>query len=224
MAATGRIDVISDVTCPWCYIGKRQLERALPLLAAQGLVFSVQWHPFQINPEIGEAGMDRRDHRIAKFGSWARSQEAEARAAEAGAAVGLDFRFDLIRRTPNTIAAHRVIWQAGREGVQDVVVEALFRAFFTQGQDIGDAATLARIAGSAGLDPEAVGALLSGPAGRAEVLAEDQAARAAGLDGVPGFVMSNYVLFSGAVPAATMAEAFARAHEVISRQSTPSPA
>ena len=217
-ATQGRIDVISDAICPWCWIGKRQLDRALPMLADQGLRFTVAWLPFQLNPDMPAAGADRQDYRTAKFGSLARSQEGDARVAEAGAAVGLKFRYDLMRRTPNTIDAHRVIRLAGQHGVQNQVVEALFRGYFTEGADIGDPVTLASLAGSAGLDPVAVAVMLAGEAGRQEVLAADQSARRNGLDGVPTFVMGGYVLFSGAVPAEAMVEAFAKAWKVIGAQ------
>jgi predicted DsbA family dithiol-disulfide isomerase len=211
----GRIDVISDAICPWCWIGKRQLDRALPVLAEQGLHFAVSWLPFQLNPDMPPGGADRDAYRARKFGSPEQSRQADARVAEAGLAVGLKFRHDLMRRTPNTIDAHRVIRLAGQHGVQGAVVEALFRGYFTEGADIGDHATLAGLAGAAGLDPVAVAVMLAGDEGRAEVLAEDQAARRGGLDGVPTFVMGGYVLFSGAVPADAMAEAFAKAWKVI---------
>jgi predicted DsbA family dithiol-disulfide isomerase len=217
-ATQGRIDVISDAICPWCWIGKRQLDRALPMLADQGLRFTVAWLPFQLNPDMPAGGADRQDYRTAKFGSLARSQEGDARVAEAGAAVGLKFRHDLMRRTPNTIDAHRVIRLAGQHGVQNQVVEALFRGYFTEGADIGDPVTLAGLAGTAGLDPVAVAVMLAGEAGRQEVLAADQSARRNGLDGVPTFVMGGYVLFSGAVPAEAMVEAFAKAWKVIGAQ------
>jgi len=217
-ATQGRIDVISDAICPWCWIGKRQLDRALPVLADRGLRFAVAWLPFQLNPDMPAGGVERQDYRAEKFGSLARSREADARVAEAGAAVGLKFRHDLMRRTPNTIDAHRVIRLAGQHGVQSAVVEALFRGYFTEGADIGDHATLTDLASGAGLDPLAVAAMLAGEAGRQEVLAEDQSARAGGLDGVPTFVMGRYVLFSGAVPAETMVEAFAKAWNVIGAQ------
>jgi predicted DsbA family dithiol-disulfide isomerase len=211
----GRIGVISDVICPWCYIGKHHLGGALPILAAQGQPFAVTWHAFQLNPDMPEEGVDRDEYRARKFGSLAKSQEADARVAEAGAALGLEFRHDLMRRTPNSVAAHRVIWLAGGLGVQEPVVEALFRGYFTEGRDIGCPATLAELAGEAGLDPALVVRLFSGGDGRQQVLGEDASARKSGLDGVPTFVMGQYVLFSGAVPAEQMAEAFAKAWKVI---------
>jgi predicted DsbA family dithiol-disulfide isomerase len=211
-----RLDIISDAICPWCYIGKRQVERALPLLAAEGLEFSVHWHAFQLNPDMPAAGVDRREYRLKKFGNDPeRLAQMDQRVTEAAAAVGLPFRTDLMLRTPNTIDAHRVIWLAERHAVQDAVVEALFRGFFIEGADIGDAPTLIELAAGAGLDRAAVTAMLAGDEGRQEVLGEDTMARRSGLDGVPTFTMQGHVLFSGAVPADTMAEAFGRAWRIL---------
>ncbi len=209
----GRIDIISDAICPWCYVGKRQLERALPMLAAEDMHFSVHWHPYQLNPEMPVEGVERAEYRRQKFGDPERIRQIDARVGEAFAGVGLEFRPDRMLRTPNTIAAHRVIWLAGRTGVQDAVVEALFRAYFTDGRDIGDAATLDAVAEEAGLP--GVGAFLAGEDGMQTVLAEDMAARRAGINGVPSFTMQGHVLFSGAMPAETMAEAFARAWRIL---------
>ncbi len=211
-----RLDIISDAICPWCYIGKRQVERALPLLAAEGLNFEVHWHAFQLNPDMPAAGVDRREYRLQKFGNDPeRLAQMDQRVTDAAAAVGLPFRTDLMLRTPNTVNAHRVVWLAERHGVQDAVVEALFRGFFTQGADIGDIGTLVELAAGAGLDRDAVTAMLAGDEGRQEVLDEDAMARRSGLDGVPTFTMAGHVLFSGAVPADTMAEAFGRAWRIL---------
>ncbi len=213
--AEPRLDIISDAICPWCYIGKRQVERALPTLAEEGLNFAIHWRPFQLNPEMPEAGVDRREYRLRKFGSEERIAEMDKRIVEAAAAVDLDFHPELMRRTPNTIAAHRVIWLAGRAGVQDAVVERLFRGYFCEGADIGDAETLATLAGEAGLARDSVTSLLAGDEGKREVLAEDASARQSGLNGVPSFVMQRHLLFSGAVPADAMAEAFAKAWRIL---------
>jgi predicted DsbA family dithiol-disulfide isomerase len=217
-ATHGRIGVVSDAICPWCWIGKRQLDLALLTLADQGLTFDVAWHPFQLNPDMPAGGANRDDHRARKFGSPAEARAADAQVAEAGATVGLEFRHDLIRRTPNTVDAHRIIRLAGRHGVQSAVVEALFCGYFTAGADLGDHATLITLAGAAGLDPVAATALLAGEAERQEVLDEDESARRNGLSAVPTFLMGNYVLFSGAVPAEAMAEAFAKAWKMIGPQ------
>ncbi len=215
-SVTGRIDVISDAICPWCYIGKRQLELALPMLAEQGLNFEVHWHPYQLNPEMPAEGVERAAYRLAKFGSEEKMRQIDARVAEAGAAVGIEMRSGLMRRTPNTIAAHRLIWLAGEEGVQDAVVDGLFRGYFSEGKDIGDAAVLGEIGAAAGLAAERVAAMLASDEGLEIVTARDAMARSAGINGVPSFVMLNHVLFSGAVPAEQMAEAFERAWTVLS--------
>jgi predicted DsbA family dithiol-disulfide isomerase len=189
-----RIDIVSDAICPWCYIGKRQLERALPVLAEQGLVFDVAWHPFQLNPEMPAEGDRSAEYRRQKFGNDPeRIRQIDARVREAGAAVGLDIRHDLMRRTPNTVAARsgdphgRDRGRAGRGGGGAV------RGFFTEGEDIGDAAALDRIAAAAGLP--GVADMLAGDAHHDAVLAEDMAARQGGIQGVPSFVMAGHVLF-----------------------------
>ena len=212
----GTIDVISDAICPWCWIGKRNLESALAELAGQGLHFAVRWRPYQLNPDMPAEGVERAAYRAQKFGSVEKGRQLDARVAEAGRAVGLGFRHDLMLRTPNTVDAHRVIRLAESAGVQDAVVEALFRGYFAEGQDVGDAATLVALAAGAGLDGKAVAAMLGSDEGRAEVLGEDMAARRAGLDGVPSFLMDRHLLFSGAMPGAQMADAFRRAHAILS--------
>ncbi len=198
-----RIDVISDAICPWCWIGKRQLEAALARL---GQPFTVHWRPYQLNPDMPAEGVDRPAYRAAKFGSLERSQEADARVAEAGRAVGLDFRHERMLRTPNTIKAHRLIRWAGPH--QDAMVEALFQAYFHDGQDIGDDATLAALAAGAGL--EGAAAFLASVAEDAEVRAEDAQFRRIGISGVPSFALDGRVMFSGAWPAERMAEVFSR--------------
>ena len=214
--ALNRIDIISDVICPWCYIGKRQLELALPELAAGGLQFSVHWNPFQLNPDMPAEGRDRMTYRMAKFGSAERCAEIDANITGVAVKLGLEFHLDRQSRTPNTVAAHRVIWLAGQHGVQDAVVEALFNGFFCQGRDIGDAATLAEIAESAGLP--GVLAMLDGRDGLEVVLSGDAMAREAGISGVPSFALAGHVLFSGAQPAAQMVASFRHAHDVLSRR------
>src|SRR5688572_798710 len=135
---TGRVDIISDVICPWCYIGKRQFERAVPLLAQEQLAFGTAWHPFQLNPDMPVEGVDRAEYRKAKFGSLEKSRQLDQRITETAATLGLEFHLEKLTRTPNTVAAHRVIRLAGQRGVQDAVVEALFEGYFCQGADIGD--------------------------------------------------------------------------------------
>ena len=216
IATAGRIDVISDVICPWCYIGKRQLERALDILEAQHKQrFTVAWHPFQLNPEMPAEGVDRTQYRIAKFGSAERSRQMDERITETAAGVGLAFHLDRLTRTPNTVKAHRLIRFAGQNGVQDGVVEALFNAYFCNGADVGDDRVLADVGQQGGLEYDSVLAMLAGDEGRREVLAGDQMARNCGINGVPSFALQGHVLFSGAVPAEEMAETFRRAWEIL---------
>ena len=210
-----RIDIVSDAICPWCYIGKRQLERALTTLAQEGLDFSVHWNPFQLNPDMPKEGRDRAAYRAQKFGDPERVREMDERVTGAAANVGLAFRLDLIRRTPNTLDAHRLIWLAGREGVQDAVMEAVFIAYFTQGRDIGDHDVLADCAALGGMDRASAADFLSGDVTAQEMLAADRAAREAGVNGVPSFFLDGYSLYSGAMPAETMAEALRKGHHIL---------
>jgi predicted DsbA family dithiol-disulfide isomerase len=198
-----RIDIVSDAICPWCYIGKRQLERALAILAEEGLAFSVHWNPFQLNPDMPKEGRDRAAYRIAKFGSAEQAAALDQRITEAGSAVGLAFRTDLMTRTPNTIDAHRLIWLAGEYGVQDAAMEAVFRAYFIEGRDIGDHAVLAACGTEAGLRDVAV--FLDGDLAERDMREADRAAREAGVTGVPSFFLDGHNLFSGAMPADTIA-------------------
>ena len=210
-----RIDIVSDAICPWCYVGKRQLERALAMLAADGMHFSVHWNPFQLNPDMPKEGRDRAAYRAWKFGSVERMREADARVAQAAANVGLPFRQDLMLRTPNTIDAHRLIWFSGQHGAQDATMEAVFKAYFIEGRDIGDAAVLADCAAQAGLDRAAATDFLAGDVAAKEMRAADQAAREAGVNGVPSFFLDGYGLFSGAMPAETMADALRRGQTIL---------
>ena len=210
-----RIDIVSDVICPWCYIGKRQLERALATLEREELRFSVHWNPFQLNPDMPKEGRDRIAYRVQKFGSAERARELDERVGGAAANVGLSFRQDLMLRTPNTIDAHRLIWFAGREDKQDAAMEAVFRAYFIQGRDIGDTEVLADCAAEAGLDRATVVSFLGSGVADAEMRAADKASREAGVNGVPSFFLDGYSLFSGAMPAAQMAEAFRRGRQVL---------
>lgn len=192
------IEVFSDAVCPWCWFGKRRLEKALALLGADAADVAVAWRPFQLNPDLPRGGMDRRAYRTAKFGSWERSLELEARVAEVGAGEGAAFDFARIARTPNTFDAHRLVWLAGREGAQPAAVEALFRAYFAEGRDIGRAEVLAELGAGAGLDRTAVERMLTSDIGSDEVRAEEARGRGLGLDGVPAFVIGGRAILVGA--------------------------
>jgi len=160
-------------------------------------------------------GVARDEYRRAKFGSLERSRQLDAQVAEAARSAGIEIRHDRMTRTPNTLDAHRLIQWAGKQARQDAVVDGLFTAYFVEGRDIGDRATLADLAGEAGLDRDAAADYLAGGGGRHEILAEDNAVREAGLSGVPTFVLERHVLFSGAVPPDVFAEALGKAHRVI---------
>ena len=204
-AASLRLDIVSDSICPWCYIGKRHLEQALPILRDEGLDFELHWRPFQLNPDMPKAGVERRTYRSAKFGSWDRSQALDAQVAAAGSAAGLTFRHDLMLRTPNTVASHVLIRLAHEEGgasLQDRVVEALFEAYFTAGRDIGDEEVLVEIAADAGLERDHVRANLRDPASAETVIRDEQLARGLRLNGVPTVVFDGHPLFAGAQPVA----------------------
>src|SRR6202795_3730595 len=158
--ATLAIEVISDAICPWCWVAKRRLDRALEALAPD-ITASVTWRPFELNPGMPKAGGDRHRDRSAKFGSWQRSQALDAQVAAAGRSDGLVFNHDKMERTPNTVDAHRLIRLAGQQGKQDVVVEGLFAAYFSEGRDVGDANVLADVGASAGLNRAKVLAMLA---------------------------------------------------------------
>jgi predicted DsbA family dithiol-disulfide isomerase len=191
--------VFIDVICPWCYVGKRRLEKALAIVNADARI-RVNWLPFELNPDMPQEGMERRLYRMRKFGSWERSQALDAQLTELGLQEGLIFHYDLMMRTPNTFNAHRLIWLAGRGNGQEALVEALLRAYFGYGRDIGHAETLADIASNAGMDRERATLFLRGGDGTQEVRGYEEQARRAGISGVPAFVANRRVLFAGAQP------------------------
>jgi predicted DsbA family dithiol-disulfide isomerase len=210
-----RIDIVSDAICPWCYIGKRHLEQALAMLAKDGLTFQVHWNPFQLNPDMPKEGRDRTAYRIWKFGSAEKAAALDQRITEAASKVGLAFHTDLMTRTPNTIDAHRLIWFAGQHGDQDAAMEAVFKAYFIEGRDIGEHTVLADCAAEAGLPREEVMTFLAGDLADKEMRSADLAAREAGVSGVPSFFLDGYSVFSGAMPADTIASALRRGHEIL---------
>lgn len=192
------IEVISDAICPWCWIAKRRLDRAVKALSP-GIVASVTWRPFELNPGMPKSGIDRRTYRSAKFGSWQHSQVLDAQVAAAGRLDRLVFNHDRMKRTPNTIDAHRLIWLAGQQGKQDVVVEGLFAAYFNEGRDVGDPTVLADVGVSAGLDHAKVLAMLESDEGQGEVQSELRRAIGLGVSGVPTVLVDGVPVFSGAI-------------------------
>jgi predicted DsbA family dithiol-disulfide isomerase len=190
------IEIVSDVVCPWCFIGKRRLEKALALLDRPDV--RVHWMPFELNPDAPKHGVDRQAHRARKFGSLARAQELEARVAAAGAEEGIQFRFDRIQKIPNTFEAHRLIWFAGRQGVQDAVVERLFSAYFIDAEDVGDVEVLTRIGLESGLDASRLEELIAKRLGTEELIVDERAARLRGVNSVPTFFVNAEPVTAGA--------------------------
>jgi len=190
------IDVYSDVVCPWCYVGKRRLERALREWRDDSCV-EVNWRPFQLNPTMPKHGMDRTVYLETKFGSLDRFREMEQRLLEAGKAERISFAFEKIARTPNTFLAHRLIWYAEQQGCQDVVVESLFKAYFEEGSDIGSQSILVELADRAGLRADR---FFDTEEGTTEVRAEEAVGHGLGIRGVPYFVIDKALGISGAQP------------------------
>ena len=199
------IDIVSDAICPWCYIGKRRLEKAL-LLAPQPEL-QIGWRPFQLNPDMPRDGMDRQEYLRLKFGDRGGGNMYQA-VEDAGRGEGIPFAFDRIRRTPNTILAHRLIRYAQREGHQEEAVETLFRAYFTEGATIGEIDTLVGLSEAMKLDPAAVRAFLESDAEEEAIRAEDKFARQIGIQGVPCFIIDRKYAVSGAQPPEAFLEIF----------------
>ena len=193
-----RLDIFSDPVCPWCFIGKAQLDRALE--ARPDHPFSVEWHPFQLNPDMPAEGMDRREYLEAKFGGKDAAAEVYARIDTAARAAGLEIDWAVITRTPNTLDAHRLIHWAGLEGGQTAVVAALFRAYFREGRDIGDRDVLAELGTRAGLDRDVTRRLLDSEADIDAIRTRDAHARERGITGVPCFIVANQHVLPGAQP------------------------
>ena len=208
------VDVVSDVVCPWCYIGKRQLEHAIARLPEDERPL-VRWHPFQLNPDLPHEGVDRRSYLEAKFGCAERAAQIYERVRAAGRSAGLELAIDRIERQPNTLDAHRLVAWAQADATRDAaaLVESLFRAYFVEGRGIGERAELARIAGEAGYDAQAARELLESDTGMAEIEAMDRHAREMGITGVPFFVFDGKVGVSGAAGADTLLDAMAQARE-----------
>ena len=200
------IDVVSDTVCPWCFIGKRRLERAIA--ERPDYQFQIGWRPFQLNPDMPRAGMDRQQYLNLKFGGRERASKIYAHVNKAGAEEGIAFRFDAIRRQPNTFDSHRLIRWSANAGVQDAVVEILFRRYFQEGADIGDSAELASIAGEAGMDAAQVAAWLEQGVDVDVVREEEMIARRMGIAGVPCFIIDRRYAVSGAQDPSVLVHVF----------------
>ncbi|MEO0343404.1 MAG: DsbA family oxidoreductase [Pseudomonadota bacterium] len=191
-----KLDIISDPICPWCYIGKTNLDRALAKFETPP--FITEWHPFQLNPDMPMEGMDRREYLETKFGGKDAAVKVYASIDQAAKDVGLDLNLGGIDRTPNTIDAHRLIHWAGLEGKQNNVVDRLFAAYFHEARDISKASVLVRIAAAAGMDGDSVRNLLDGEDDKDDLRKRDAHARERGVGGVPCFIVDNHYAVQGA--------------------------
>lgn len=193
-----KLDILSDPICPWCYIGKTNLDRALE--QRPNHPFVIEWHPFQLNPEMPRDGMDRRTYLETKFGGKDGAVQAYAPVVEHAQAAGLDINLETMQRTPNTLDAHRLILWAGIEGRQTAVVSSLFKAYFNEGLDIGDRDILADIADSCGMDASVILRLLSTQEDEQTIRDKDTAAREMGVNSVPTFIVASQHAVPGAQP------------------------
>ena len=204
-AAPLNIDIVSDVVCPWCYIGKRHVEQAISQWQTKhpDAVVNVRWHPFQLNPDLPLEGTDRKGYLEQKFGGPERAKEIYARVGAAGRNAGLDLNFDGILKQPNTLAAHALIAyaQMADDGAHaDAVAERLFKAYFVDGAFIGDIDVLVAIAAECGLDAEATRAVITQQVTLDQIAAQDANVRQQGITGVPYFIFNQKVALSGAQP------------------------
>jgi predicted DsbA family dithiol-disulfide isomerase len=211
--ASLKIDVVSDIVCPWCFIGKRKLEVALAQLdkSEPALGIEVRWHPFQLNPDLPADGISRASYVERKFGGAERAAQVYARVTDAGEAVGIPFRFDRIERQPNTLDGHRLIAWAQRQRDATPLVERLFSAFFLEGRPMDDRDELARVAAESGWSREDALAMLDSRAMHEEVQSESREALDVGIQGVPFFIFNGSIAVSGAQDPARLLEAVAAA-------------
>ena len=192
-----RLDIFSDPVCPWCYLGKANLDRALE--AHPTHPFAVEWHPFQLNPDMGTGGVDKRTYLAERFGAG-KLDAVHDRLKAMAKQAGLDMDPDVLQRVPNTLDAHRMVHWAGLEGRQTPMVSALFRAYWREGRDIGDPAVLATLAGEVGMDAALAARLLASDADADDIRARDQDARKKGVTAVPTFLIARQYVLSGAQP------------------------
>ena len=202
------IDVVSDVVCPWCFIGAQRLQQALS--QCTDIQTHVRWRPFQLDPSLPADGLDRATYMASKFGPE-RMAEIHAHLEQIGAELGIAFAFDKISRSPNTLNAHRLIRWADEAGVQDAIVSSLFQSYFEEGLDIGDSSILAFIAGKAGMDSDLVAARLETDMDVESIRSEIAEAGRIGVSGVPFFILAQKLAVSGAQPSEVLMDAIRQA-------------
>jgi predicted DsbA family dithiol-disulfide isomerase len=193
-----RLDIISDVACPWCYVGKAYLDRALQARPDHPML--IEWHPYQLNPDLPDEGMDRGEYMSAKFGSRENVIAFHKTLLEHAEKAGVDFNLPAVKRAPNTLNANRLIHWAGLEGRQTAMKSALLNAYWCDGRDIGCTTTLADIAAEIGLERDIMERLLQSNADREEIAARSAHARARGVNSVPTFIVANRHALQGAQP------------------------
>jgi predicted DsbA family dithiol-disulfide isomerase len=202
-----RIDVVSDVVCPWCYIGKRRLEKAMTALKDR-FDFEVAYHPFELNPGMPQSGVNQKEYLTDKFGSEARYEQLTGNVTNVAAGEGIAFHYDRQHTSPNTRAAHRMAQLAAEEGVQQPVIEALFKAYFTDGVDLTKTENLVAVGASAGLDAAKTQALLDSDDKTAEVIASEKQMQQLGITGVPFYIINSKYGVSGAQQPQAFIDAF----------------
>lgn len=209
-----QIDIVSDTVCPWCFIGKRRIAKAMAL--RPDVKFDVFWRPYRLDPTVPREGVDRRAYLKAKFGDSPRSSAMGEAIRSEGAGEGIEFAFEKIAKTPNTLDSHRLVRWASSAGVQDDMVERLFRAYFIDGRDVGDPAVLSAIASEAGMDGDLVARLLAGDADLEAVEREAGLANEMGISGVPTFIFDSKFMISGAREAELLVRVIDKALEAAS--------
>lgn len=202
------IDVVSDVVCPWCFIGKRRLDSAIEGQAD----IEVRYQPYRLDPTLPSEGLDRAAYMRAKFGA-APLDDMQRKLIDLGTPVGINFRFDQIHRSPNTLDCHRLILWAGSAGVQSEVVDDLFSRYFERGEDVSNHETLIAAASDAGLDGDQVRDLLKSDEDRDLIVSEDDRARKMGIEGVPCFIVGGRYALLGAQEPAILRQVFNRVRE-----------
>jgi predicted DsbA family dithiol-disulfide isomerase len=213
--AAMQVDVFSDTICPWCFVGKRRFERALSIRPQSGL--RVRWRAFQLNPAMPAEGMERQAYLEAKFGGGDRARSLYDTVRTAGSGESIEFRFDLIKRTPSTLLSHRLLRRAMAQGQQDTLLELIFRGYFQEGQDIGNMEVLAEMADAVGMGEQSTLEYLEGKDDADAIIAEDTVARRAGINGVPCFIFNGKFALSGAQEPEAFLQMFdlAREHETM---------
>ena len=215
------IDVISDVVCPWCYVGEKRLEAAL---AEEPQPVTLRWRPYQLDPTIPAGGLDRAEYMERKFGKSGRLQSVHDNLTRLGAELGIPFAFDRIKRSPNTLDAHRLIRWASSAGMQGAIVDRLFKAYFVEGRDIGDRGVLVEIAGEFGLDAKLVEKLLKDGADADLVRQEIEQAQGMGVSGVPFFIFGGRLGVPGAQEPPVLRRAMAQARQGMGEPAGEAPA